>query len=92
MKGIDEKRNLFYTYKDKFYKKEWRVIEVVITSCTRNAVVHYGRVGSNPTLSAKKFSLQMVLLFVDFFLDFVENDLGEIWLDFWKEIRLNLSE
>ncbi len=65
---------------------------MVITSCTRNAVVHYGRVGSNPTLSAKKFSLQMVLLFVDFFLDFLENDLEEIWLDFWKEIRLNLSE
>ena len=40
---------------------------MVITSCTRNAVVHYGRVGSNPTLSVKRFSLQAVLLFVDFF-------------------------
>lgn len=31
-----------------------RVIEEVITSLTRNQVVHHGLVGSNPTLSARK--------------------------------------
>ena len=32
-------------------RNAWRVIEVVITSRTRNAVVRSGHVGSNPTLS-----------------------------------------
>ncbi len=43
-------------------KKEddiWRVIEVVITSRTRNAVVLFGHVGSNPTLSVLEKALEI---------------------------------
>ena len=40
----------------------WKRIEVVITGRTRNAVVLFGLVGSNPTASAKYIGLKVIRL------------------------------